>query len=237
MKNIMNEKFTNTNNPKVRPDHRFDISPESMELLKDARTQFIKLKEKFPELSGITFFGSRTQGTEKPSSDIDCVLFSELNVSPEEKYDHFFELKEIAQKELNLYKKNKNSLASYSIMSIIDISKEETDKDIAEFRHLVNEQKRGRLGFTKGKTTQPHPSTGSLITRFFLGTGEGLYKNREYILEKLAQEKDGDMLWQKIIEYLSYFERTGKTTKRLGLLAYENYPQTLAEAQKYFINI
>ncbi len=233
----MSEKFTNTNNQNVRPDHHFGISPESMELLKDARAQFIKLKEKIPELGGITFFGSRTLGTEKPESDIDCVLFAELNESPEKKYDHLFELKGKAQEELNLYQKNTNSLVPYSIMDIIDISKEGTDEDIKDFQHLVNEQKRGRLGFTKGSTTQPPPSASSLITRFFLGIGEGLYENRKYILEKLAQEKDGDMLWQKIIEYLSYFERTGKTAKRPGLPAYENYPQTLAEAEKFFINI
>jgi hypothetical protein len=231
----MIEKFTNINNQNVRPDRRFSISPESMELLKDARAQFVKLKEKIPELGGITFFGSRTLGTEKLNSDIDCVLFTELNESPKKKHDHLIELREIievAQKKLNSYEKN--SLAPWSIMGIIDISKEGTDEDIAEFKNLIKEQRRGR---TRGKTTQPHPPAGSLITRFFLGTGEGLYKNRKYILEKLAQEKDGEILWQNIIKYLSYFERTGKTTKRPGLPAYENYPQTLAEAQKFFINI
>lgn len=220
----------------VSPIKRFNISPESIAILKNVKIDFFKLKEKISELNGIAFFGSRTLGREKPESDIDCVLFIESSEISDEKSNRIVKITKIATRELNSYQKSRNSLVPYNALLVLNISKEETDKDINDFRDVVNEQIKGKREFTEGEAGLPPSPAYKLLTRFFLGTGEGLYKNRKYILEKLAQEKDGEILWQKIIEYLSYFERTGKTTKRPGLSPYDNYPKTIAEAQKFFIN-
>lgn len=243
----MTEKFNNKqnslpiNNSEIKSDYRFNISPESMELFKDIRSEFLKLKENLPELSGMTFFGSRTLGREKKESDIDSVLFIETENTSSGKNPisklSSTDIKEKVEKELNFHQKNKNSLAQLSIIWTIDTSLKETDNDFNDFKNLVKEQRRGRLGFTRENTTMPQPAAAKLVARFFLGFGEGLYKNRKYILDRLEHEKEGEIFWQKIIEYLSYIERTAKTSKRLGLLSYDNYPKTIQEAQKFFKNI
>lgn len=203
-----------------------------MGILKEARIQFVKLKEKIPELSGMSFFGSRTLGKEKPESDLDCVLFisnkqSEINTSQK------LEIAGTVGKELNLYNEDRNPLVIYDIMGVVDISPKATDDDIMHFRNIEKEQKRVGVNFTGANSFMPPEYATRLLTRFFLGIGEGLYENRKYILEKLAGQEDGELLWQKIIEYLSLFERG--MGKRTPLTPYEHYPKTIAEARQYFI--
>ncbi len=56
-------------------DYRFNISENSLELMKKERAYLQEQQKKIPELAGLTFFGSRTLGREKESSDLDMNVF------------------------------------------------------------------------------------------------------------------------------------------------------------------
>lgn len=206
---------------------RFIVNPESQKLLEEARNEFFKLREKYPELGGMAFLGSLTVGREKPGSDRDCVLFSESSKNFPHHMSRESEIVKKIKAELNSVQTKEKVRTPYSLIGVVNISEEATDKDIVDFIELVKSNEKGDIR---------KPPVASIVPRFLLGIGEGLYKNRKYVLDKLAQEENGDEIWQNIVGYLQYVERIGETKKRSSLPAYENYPKTIAEARGFFIN-
>ena len=122
-----------------------------------------------------------------------------------------------------------NERAEKQLGSIIpvDISKEATDDALKEFYEnaIIIEQ----LNFKEKHGV--YLQFLRLLTRFFLGIGTALYANRQYILDQLAQRPDGERLFRILMTKLAEFEKF----KSRNNIEFKSYPQTIAQAKKYFL--
>ncbi len=72
------------------PEHRYLPTDESLRIMQEVKRFLPEAEQKFPELYGVSFFGSRTIGREKPTSDLDMMVFydgSELDATEERLHD------------------------------------------------------------------------------------------------------------------------------------------------------
>lgn len=60
-------------------DHRFKVSEESKIMMRDVEKACEQVRQKYPFVMGVSFFGSRIIGRERPDSDIDYVLFIDID--------------------------------------------------------------------------------------------------------------------------------------------------------------
>lgn len=210
--------------------HRFNIKSESKNLIDSVKASFEEYKIQEPSLVGITFFGSRTLSKENTGSDIDfCVHFDSSVYKPEDRSKK--------RKELLYYFENVAKQKGVTgIPFIVDGSQEMTDRLIKSFKGDV----------VKNTNSFNHPYkidkrgvgvlNWGLVSRFFLGIGDGLYKSRQYILERLQSDPNGEKYFQVLMQFLQFCERTVKTEKRPeGLPKYRNFPKSIAEAKEYFL--
>ncbi|MFA6999500.1 MAG: nucleotidyltransferase domain-containing protein [Candidatus Paceibacterota bacterium] len=231
--------------PNKLEDHRFVISPESMELMKKERAYFEEKKKKVPELAGITFFGSRTVDREKENSDLDMCVFYDGSSAWEFKDGEFkanqHEILIIENKidkvfNLNNFDINhKEDLQEHSVTLSVDISPYNINHIINQFKELIEYIKSDEYEifdfFHKDKTPARAWDIASI---FFLGVGDGLYKTRGEIFDILEKLPNGQIMWEKIVDYISEIERDKKTKKRDPLIPYNNYPRTIDKAREYF---
>lgn len=118
----------------------------------------------------------------------------------------------------------------FRTIGLLDISETVTNGTIAAFRFSVD----NHPDFSKHPELLD-PFALGLTSRFFLGVGEGLYRNREYILRKFEEMgANGERYFQALMSYLHYTERTKPGEKR-AVPQYQHYPQTIAEARQYFV--
>lgn len=229
--------------PNKLEDNRFVISKESMELMKKERVYFEEKKKEVPELAGITFFGSRTVGKEKENldnkeeekSDLDMCVFYDSSSAWEFK-DGKFELNQnkiddIKEKIFNLGYFNSyytRKLKEYTASFLIDISSHNLEIIINDFRSLFLDS---YIEFNKESVPM---EAWHVAPIFFLGVGDGLYKARGEIFDILEKLPNGQIIWEKIVDYISEIERDKKTKKRDPLTPYNNYPRTIDKAREYF---
>lgn len=74
--------------------------------------------------------------------------------------------------------------------------------------------------------------TAALVWQFLLTIGDEVYKNREYILNFLEKQPNGEEIFNYLMNYLHYFERLA-STKRTPIF-FDKYPKTIKEAKNYF---
>lgn len=219
-------------------DYRFNISENSLELMKKERAYLQEQQKKIPELAGLTFFGSRTLGREKESSDLDMNVFYDSSdcwkeqdgeLKPdqdkiailENRISKVFDVDSIEEE----YKEHAGT-------SLYDISPGAIKRDLKRFQNLLKDQESGvRKEFTPDfKPTEAW----NIMSLFLLGVGDRLYKARNEILNTLEKLPDGEFIWGKIVDYVSAVERDGTTKKREALESYNMYPRTISKARDYF---
>jgi predicted nucleotidyltransferase len=218
--------------PPYLETHRFGPSEQGTKLLHNKIEVFEQLNKKYPGIKGIAFFGGWVKGQEKPSSDIDMVVFYNGNELHDPNKTYIPALVEAEQSFIKVAEANERTLE----LASVDISEEATDRDLERYE----------------KTSDPRAKF-NLVTRFFLGTGEGLYENRKYLLDKLeAQGETGQKTFEGLMQELFKLDR--RTTidsaiiEREGFreigdpapvkqdIAYKGkYPQTIDEAKRHFI--
>ena|SRR3989338_1351423 len=229
--------------------HRFQISEQSMSLLKTLRNELPVVNKEFKVIEGLGFFGSRTKGLEKENdqnqpekleSDVDLCVFYDgslfgydnssltFHQSNLNRARHQFEaqLQDKFKERIKSYFNNKIDQEGESIF-VVDISKDATLRALDEFYKSVSLNE-----------TQNSEENHKLLARFFLGVGEELYKNRKFILDQFKKREDGDRLIQILMQRLGKFERTpdyipNKSNRQI--VPFEGYPKTIEEAENFFL--
>lgn len=209
----------------------FVINPESLHVLHEARDRFLVLQKKMPFLSGLTFFGSRTKGTERiddpqhkiQKSDYDTWVFFD---SRKEGYEQCFV--DSTKKEITktLFP---NEFPQLDIPPYNDTAPENTKRIIDEFIGNVNFTRKTKGEIIPGSLTRSEP----LSTRFLLGTGEGLYKNRRFILDNFSSMKYGEWYFSILMKELTFYERL---SGKVPVPMYPRFPETISDAREFFIN-
>lgn len=127
---------------------------------------------------------------------------------------------------VNFLKDNKIDQEGKSVF-IVDISEDATKRALGEFYESV-----------KINDGQFSDENLKLLSRFFLGVGKGLYKNRKYIFDELKKREDGDKLLNILMQRLGSFERTrddNPNKPNAYQIPFESYPKTIEEAEDFFL--
>ena len=198
---------------------RFVINPESMAGMKRLRSTFAELKEEYPWLSGLGFFGSRTKGIGHDESDLDVCIF--FNSDKMDTAWYFGDWATIAGKlqeglGIKLDKKLKHPMQG----QYVDISTRSTEEQIKSF--------------IKGVDENWFAPIGNLFFRFFLTVGDEVYLNREYVLDHFESIPEGNKYFRVLMKDMSRFER-GNSADKPSTPNYKRYPKNIKQARKYFI--
>lgn len=235
-------------------ERRITPSKESLSHMKRLRDNLPAIQKKIPEVQGLGFFGSRTQGREKPNSDLDLVVFFDIS-SLREQVEHALhngidnsEIQSLIEKREML---KRNIVTSYArqlddlslpqdmdpvtqrnnSIKLVEISKISTDSEILGF---IKDVKRTILEGKSPYRDTISEASWALTSRFFLGVGDGLSKNRGYILDVFEHMGIyGEAYFKILMEYLQVRERTLPTKKR-GALPAGYLPSSIGEARRYF---
>lgn len=70
---------------------RFNLSKETLKLIKQAKLDLIELQKKAPFIYGFSFYGSRMNRLEKEGSDLDCAVLYDNEMLTYENFDTPFE--------------------------------------------------------------------------------------------------------------------------------------------------
>lgn len=207
---------------------RFPLTERSLVIMKKAKEVFAELKVEFPYLSGVGFFGSRARGLERPDSDMDACIFYDANqllidtnIDSEmvRIKDRFSEVMGVPLGQHTGWKKN--------------LSQEKTDIDIYnffKFAKMVGNRNRVEAIAVLERI----PETQNLFSRFFLGVGDKVYDNRQYILDQFSEVPEGDKYFELLMGSLASFERDNRPN-RSDVPLYTRYPKTIADAREYFL--
>ncbi|MBI1982327.1 MAG: nucleotidyltransferase domain-containing protein [Candidatus Levybacteria bacterium] len=211
---------------------RFSIHPESMFFMNGLRAAFMKFNRQYPYISGLGFFGSRTRGQEHEKSDIDLIIFSDSSKFPKRTKpleDPYFIIETFKGRLIQAG----NGIRIH--MAEDDISERTTERCIKELA-----ASRPRRIFDRIVGIDPKTNLGvsllelSLASRFFLAVGDDIYRSRKFILDKLKTMPDGDRCWKIIMDALAKIE-SGSRRKKGNHRQYQEYPQTIEEAERYFL--
>lgn len=215
---------------------RFVVNLESMTKFKKLAVAFLELKQEYPWLSGLGFFGSRTKGKDRMESDFDiCVFYNTnrmnaLSVGVKQDWNQIIEkLEQQASAKLD------RRLKDWAGGLRIDISQEATKSRLKMFKdaakpHIDQDIDDGVLNAVG------IPPTQDLYSRFFLVVGDEVYENRKYILDQLKASPDGEKYFQILMKSLAWFERQNDDQSKPKTPNYEGYPTTLEEAENYFLS-
>lgn len=225
---------------------RFNLSPETLTYLNQAKLDLKEIQKEAPFIMGFSFFGSRMTGDEKPGSDLDCcALYDFFEAHNYFSSDFTWPLKYYGSDDIRgmegeidfhnsiedwmEYLNKKNGVeVPYHIESMVDISDTGIDMNIKFFVSFLGK------GIDVISGALPESIRG-MVMPFSLAIGDRVYQARTKILEKLERRADGQKIWQGIVKYLAYTERSGKSKERKMITAYGNYPGTIAEAKEVFI--
>lgn len=117
-------------------------------------------------------------------------------------------------------------------IQIFDISPKATDIALREFEREVDIST--NYGKEPLKIERVTPTTFELLSRFYLGVGDGLYQSRQYILDQFTAMPNGERYFSALMSHLNYHERTKSTEKRAGLSP-ARLPSSISEGREYFI--
>src|SRR5205823_13198779 len=116
-------------------------------------------------------------------------------------------------------------------VGVYDIAKNVTDNDLQGFISDVDNFPNTEADPTKLMdyiSSRRFP----LLARFFLASGEKVYENRQYILDKLGQTANGEKYFKVLMDSLQYVER--KATDKREQPLYHHIPTTIEVGKKYF---
>lgn len=248
----------NSENSITRPSH------ESLLHMRYIRDMLKDIEGEMPQVRGIAFFGSRTRHQERQDpnnpSDLDTVVFydgSEYtesgnfeildkngNLTPD------FQVKnEKYQNEKNLYnelqRKIKHRFGEQMIkrglpveidsgingtILVEDISTTSTDKAL---KNLIDYIDANDADITIRRDVINSPAF-HLASRFLLGAGEELYKNRDYILNRLDEMENNGEQGERYFKGLMNCVRELQSGE---VLIEKELPQNIQEARSYFRTI
>lgn len=216
---------------------RFVINPESLEAMKRIRDTLPQLQEDYPFLSGFSFYGSRTKGTEKPSSDLDMRIFYNPSKSKDIFRAEGVEVPYVSRAKKAELATKLSEISGLALDSkegvMTDISEERTDRDIILFTEHAKDY------IEKGITEEDIdyfrtvPPAQNLFSQFFLAVGEGVYMNRAYIMESFKNMPHGEEYFQLLMKCLARMERD--SSHKYPTPQYQRLPGTIEEAQRYFL--
>lgn len=176
------------------------------------------------------------KGRARPNSDLDMFIFydgSELK-NPYDGFDpanfdnekakKWHEYDQTVGKKAVLFNARKDlSLAvsdstGYSLVELsisdVDISEETTDDLLKQYIDNPN--------YGEDHWRQ-------MASRFLLGIGDGLYRNRKYILDSLENIPRGEDIFSIIMANLKFFERRTEESY------YNRYPASIKDAREFFL--
>lgn len=235
-----NEKHKKLDN---KNEIRWNIDAESLELMKGVKERLPDLQSAVPEVVGVGFFGSRTQKTNRPNSDLDMTIFYQAECIPYSSKDSA-----IQTKIQNTVKESyQDSGISVHLLAL------DSDKDSGISIHLTTEN----IGIKKLDKDIDHVITiidklhaegkpvdigkfgielANLAEVFELVIGDRIYSAREYILNRLKSLPTGITAFYLIMDRLSRWERHQSRSKGVKLEPFTGYPQSLEEATTYFLS-
>ncbi len=225
---------------------RFNINKDSMELMRSVSSEL--MQDESLKVRGVAFWGSRIKsgikGQSKESSDLDTAVFYDGSDYPEDRYvyetNKFPEMRDGVDAKVNHEKTIRRKAATLvagkvpvtvsldelmDSINTIDISPKNLDYLLEDYK--INYQKELSVNRL------------ALASLFLIGTGDGLYQARKYVLDKLG---NNDALFSNIMNDLSSLERPQNNSffpaprsKPQGPPPYSGYPKTISEARKYFL--
>jgi predicted nucleotidyltransferase len=189
-------------------------SPEIKKRLHKIQEIIYEMKEKYPEIISACIFGSMTKGYANKESDIDMYL-----ILDQEKLDKLMESKE---------RENDEECVS------------ELDYRLAHDLKLQPEQITNVLGlaYSKKSITESIKKGNFRYTPqlFLMSIGRDIEGYRKAVLDELEKEgSEGEKDWRTIVDRLIEFENIGLPND-LREKRRKFYPQTIAEAKKYFLH-
>ncbi|MEX2007448.1 MAG: nucleotidyltransferase domain-containing protein [Candidatus Levyibacteriota bacterium] len=217
---------------------RFVVNPESLGGMEKIKSTFNELKEEFPWLSGLGFFGSRTKGMESEGSDYDICVFYNMNRMPEEKQvllggtEDWDRIRERIEKGLGVKLDSRFSRLAGGLH--INISKGATNNRVENFIKAAEPFVNRKVDKTELMHAIGIPSTQDLYSQFFLAVGDEVYESRKYILDQLRDHENGEEYFKMLMDALGWFER-GLDQPSKPHIPYRRYPQTIEQAEKYFL--
>lgn len=225
----------------VNENMRFRPHQESLAVLKDIREKLKGVQGHDPAIRGLAFFGSRVLGVEKEDSDVDIVVFYDSDIQKRTQT-------KVTTKNIERRLKVGKTLGTYPVGPMeywgqktskrffsLDIAPSSLDKKIQEFvaltdtltNHFTQQIDIGKLNWRLGLRALEFASL------FFLSIGDSVYQARKHMLDELEKLPNGDAYFATLMKLVSFLER-GISSKR-KLPVFSGYPQTIADARKYFI--
>lgn len=204
---------------------RFLLSadPETREKLLRFKDIAKTVHQRYPEMIGVTIFGSQVKGYANNRSDLDAYFIIDKDIRSEIIPPEATELKterrtyDLETEIIDLLKAVHLGLGLGSGIGIRSIS----DEKITEFcqKGILDE------------------NTRVIMHLFHLGIGTGIYERREQILSNLENlGENGERIWGHLMENLFRWENEGfdetLQEKRRTL-----YPRTLSEGRAYFLTL
>jgi hypothetical protein len=242
--------------------HRFKLSSDTKRFLgPEWRWLLHDLGKKHPELRAIAFFGSRIRGKERTKSeleiipteegrvfngtevsDLDVIAFYDKDlITDKSEVDSRLRDVEMQISSFPFALAEQRNVANRPDFNtnIIDISREQTEKDLASFKEEILNS-RTNLPLKVEFDLSGEAPFYSLASRFLLSVGD-IYQARQAVFDDFAKEKNGEMYWKVLMRVLSLFERPqhdhhSKEFNSTCLVKYA-YPQTLAEGREYFLKL
>lgn len=214
--------------------NRFVVNPQSIEGMKKLRATFQGLKQKYPYLSGLGFFGSRTKGTEHEGSDYDvCVFYNSDRINDLRlgTRDQWRDIRNTLIQNLGAQIDHRIEDPSAGVR--INISKVKTKSEIEELLNAAKPLLNKEIDEDTLLKNVGIPPIQNLYSRFFLCTGDEVYENRKSIFDQLKTDPNGDKYFSMLMKAMAWFERGNDKAQTPR---YNRYPQTIDEAEKYFLS-
>jgi len=215
---------------------RFKPTPESLSLMKDMRRMLVEAQQKNPSIRGLGFYGSRTLGVEKETSDIDVIIFRDSDIEERIHANTNTDIKKIkkifpVQSRIDSHFEGPEfvPVPLTKIVFNLDIAKDKLDDYLQSFLRLVDNL---TDHFKKPINDISMLNTDKLNWLFFLSIGDPVYRAREYVFDKLSELQNGNKYFKVMMQLLSYREREIIDKRKLPV--YANYPSTVEEARNYF---
>lgn len=204
------------------PD-RFKIDHQSAEMIGSVCSGYTELKEEYPYLQGLGFFGSRVIGKQSSGSDLDiCIYLDRSDVGYSRTCDEILimKLEDLSGVEIGRHPG-----------LVVDVSREGTEEAIGNYLRLTESVRYYPQEKKIAEVVKSHEAS-NLFSRFFLHFGDGIEKNRKFVLDEL-EEYAGPGDFELLMRGLAYFEqyRMHGNSEEFN---FENYPTTIEEARKIF---
>lgn len=199
--------------PETLETKRFFLSrnPELKKRVQELHKVVDALKEKYPEIISLNIFGSLIKGYANEQSDLDAFVFIDKSKIPKNTFHDLFYYDILMRDAIKQNTNLQDSQVAHCIAQTITV-----EDVVASARH------KGYAGV-------------SLFELFLISIGRDIHRYRKAAIDTLEKMgPEGEMVWQRIMEELWYFENKGLPDE-LKEKRKKLYPQTIAEGRKYFL--